>query len=951
MSTVKLTELGLGTLSTSNVFASAGTDGIAKQNTILELSNLINTVQSLAFNGMLAIADTPSSDGFYFASESGTYTNAGNLVTDLSAGLNFIVVGDSLTTFQLLQVPLTQPTTSEVSQSNTTVSVNGKGVYDHVLNTTEKDLTYFETPSLITDSERAKRIALKDIKFTNLTGSAYENYEFSPLYLGKNDTSFQSIWWMSRRVDSNSSWENLKMFADVQTLNVEEKFLEISGVWDGVTISMIVDTTVLQDNFIEFNKIAVLNKEEYTNPDYLIHLQIQDAVEPAIEAERVYPDQLRVVDAGTSITFDKGNLSDPMSAEVLKHMIERQAKTITASSDKLEFSSNPTDFTNNKLYGSLGKELSGLNSKVTFKLKGDEISICQAIKRTADWGKMTIKADGVQIGTFTNKNKTLGADTFSFTGDGTRQKFILDHPSTYNHSITVNGSTQTVEIYSGNAGQSHPVGIDIVVNRTLNSDNEPVHQLSFATAPANGAVISGSYSYGRILSFEKNTVGQLNDGTTNESNFGDGSVSYDQNNPSNVSSGMEFIAINDQVIFNHKFTTEKERSFEVEITGGTNPYFIFNYASNKNHKYANCGIGGWDLTNLLNGDGVHDYVSFFKFFRPDVLSLELATNGDSYYRTRRLSRIITTTSVTTVRSIPLLEANSIAHNSGTYTIDMATGIIDSVTTTSLVSSHAVGTSIAVGDIIRIGTYTGDNDSVVCREVSAFNSITGEISWVQPIRPEEILNINQLSDLVGKQINVRDLSGYQTQMQLLITKIREIQPDLKILILQVGDSNYFTRQLWGYDLINRKLGLVNDNCEVLETGEKIREFQKGRITGTSVYNFTSNGSNEYITSKVGHWNGYRVVVGDEDVYGKDCYVYTGEMYKPDQTATGDGLVYGINDRGILYKVNSKIVWLQNVPSSGTAIRVEYATEMWSNDSTHTTATGALIYSKLKNKHLQ
>lgn len=42
------------------------------------------------FQGDLAIADTPTLDGYYFATESGTYTNAGSVVSDLTAGLNVI---------------------------------------------------------------------------------------------------------------------------------------------------------------------------------------------------------------------------------------------------------------------------------------------------------------------------------------------------------------------------------------------------------------------------------------------------------------------------------------------------------------------------------------------------------------------------------------------------------------------------------------------------------------------------------------------------------------------------------------------------------------------------------------------------------------------------------------------------------------------------------------------
>ena len=58
------------------------------------------------FKGSLAIADTPTEDGYYIAEQSGTYTNAGSLVVDLTSYLTFIVVSDSQTTFSKVEVTL-----------------------------------------------------------------------------------------------------------------------------------------------------------------------------------------------------------------------------------------------------------------------------------------------------------------------------------------------------------------------------------------------------------------------------------------------------------------------------------------------------------------------------------------------------------------------------------------------------------------------------------------------------------------------------------------------------------------------------------------------------------------------------------------------------------------------------------------------------------------------------
>lgn len=59
------------------------------------------------FIGALAIADTPTEDGVYIASESGTYVNAGSLVVDLTNTISFISVTATQTVFELTEIPIT----------------------------------------------------------------------------------------------------------------------------------------------------------------------------------------------------------------------------------------------------------------------------------------------------------------------------------------------------------------------------------------------------------------------------------------------------------------------------------------------------------------------------------------------------------------------------------------------------------------------------------------------------------------------------------------------------------------------------------------------------------------------------------------------------------------------------------------------------------------------------
>lgn len=74
------------------------------------------------FRGDLAIADTPATDGYYFANETGTYTNAGSVVTDLTQGLNIIIKEG--VNYSLVIVPLNGLTADEQAVLDVTSNVD-----------------------------------------------------------------------------------------------------------------------------------------------------------------------------------------------------------------------------------------------------------------------------------------------------------------------------------------------------------------------------------------------------------------------------------------------------------------------------------------------------------------------------------------------------------------------------------------------------------------------------------------------------------------------------------------------------------------------------------------------------------------------------------------------------------------------------------------------------------
>lgn len=106
MSTIKINELATTEISLTDFIAKADSNGLMTKNTIQGLGTFLETVGSVSFRGSLSITDTPTLDGWYFATESGTYTNAGSLIVNITNQLVIIVVSDTQTTFSKIDIPL-----------------------------------------------------------------------------------------------------------------------------------------------------------------------------------------------------------------------------------------------------------------------------------------------------------------------------------------------------------------------------------------------------------------------------------------------------------------------------------------------------------------------------------------------------------------------------------------------------------------------------------------------------------------------------------------------------------------------------------------------------------------------------------------------------------------------------------------------------------------------------
>tara|TARA_R110000764_G_scaffold195872_1_gene281103 strand:+ start:524 stop:2878 length:2355 start_codon:yes stop_codon:yes gene_type:complete len=129
MSTIKISELATSNIALTDFFAKADATGLANKNTVQELSNLLRTVDDTAFKGSIAIADVPSENGWYFASESGTYTNCGGLVIDTTDNIAIIIVSGTFDTFNKIDIPV-NITIDATPTNGSNNAVSSNGVFD-----------------------------------------------------------------------------------------------------------------------------------------------------------------------------------------------------------------------------------------------------------------------------------------------------------------------------------------------------------------------------------------------------------------------------------------------------------------------------------------------------------------------------------------------------------------------------------------------------------------------------------------------------------------------------------------------------------------------------------------------------------------------------------------------------------------------------------------------------
>lgn len=211
MSTIKISELATSNIALTDFFAKADATGLANKNTVQELSNLLRTVDDTAFKGSIAIADVPSENGWYFASESGTYTNCGGLVIDTTDNIAIIIVSGTFDTFNKIDIPV-NITIDATPTDGSTNAVQSGGVVAY----TEEQL-YVGSKNLFNKDTITDGIFIADASGAITNNASYYTSDFIPIepstaYVAVSERmnfyTSAKVWISGNRLDTSVSPSN-----------------------------------------------------------------------------------------------------------------------------------------------------------------------------------------------------------------------------------------------------------------------------------------------------------------------------------------------------------------------------------------------------------------------------------------------------------------------------------------------------------------------------------------------------------------------------------------------------------------------------------------------------------------------------------------------------------------------------------------------------------------------
>ena len=867
-------------------------------------------------------------------------------ISDTSTGEIKLKINDRYTNFS--EYPDVSGLKTDVDALKTDVSGLKTDIYGN------GGLNFLKNPDdNYSEAERKIISAIKNIGFYDVPEAIKNDDIFVATFAAQTETTGsyfgQQVYFANKRIyNETNSWGIASiLIAPKIPCDYQEHEFDVtvsSGEMAGLRIRVLIDYSVFAgteflygsriNNKIVFNLLRTWNERLNDR----LHKIETDISEFQKENTYIMPmQQKNVVFAGSSNVWGDGFLFHSYLKKPIDWLYKSSGK-YTAYND-VETTNGEVQTNDVKFMDGKAIKISGVGAEIKFKHKGSELNICQVIERTSDYALIGLYNGDKKVAEFTNHNTTIGSDTEQFSGDGKKIKFNLKRCFTYSHVLKVNGVPKNIILNTQGYGGTFPVGADCLVIRSLDDNGNVIHTLYFKEAPIAGAVIDVSYNYGETICFVKSTVGETESGE-NESPYGDGTISYDPTNPANISSGLDFRLINEKSFYKFWFDSDVEREITLKIEGGNNPYFVFNFASSVFHNVMNAGIGGWTAA-ISNSDSYINraYWNIADYFSPDVVTIGLTGNDDWANYPRKIKRVYNGITLDELKQFPMLEVGEIEYveESDTYNVTKNIGIIKEITTRSLKADEIIGSDVAKGDFVRIGTYTGDLRQVQTRRIETVDNVQGQITWAEPLHLNEFICIETIDDLVGQEISIRSIEQYMQQMELLISNIKRMVPKCKICLFNIYYVDMWVRDTAEYTYIQQWIAEKFDGTVYfVDAWKYARDYCENSLHSRD-FNFVADG-NDTITfaiDGVGHWEGIEVWVNNKNVYGKDCYPITG-WYTTIEDKTGSELNW-VGTNGyyprIYKKRNFAIKWKQNIPLTGTAIKVKLAALQWSADYAH------------------
>ncbi len=683
---------------------------------------------------------------------------------------------------------------------------------------------------------------------------------------------------------------------------------------------------------------------------------------------------IRVAMAGSSITWGQGWLGESSYVGYVEDYLRNELAS-THHATAMTLSGTYSTVTSPLFYNNSAVLLSGVGSKASFSLGGDELSLCIARERgNVGAALVELYVNGTLHDTFNTVNPiALMSKSRTFSGNGTDLKFDLGEAFTYNHTVTVGGVSKVVQMNTQGYGATFPTGVDVLVIRKIGDNNgtpEVHHILWFKEAPPSGTNnISVTFDSGTSITYMKGTVGQTSRPLTGtlESPYGDGQIAYDPDAPSSLSSGLGFRESDPRSVVTWKFDSSAVRNYEVRIAsldpqGTGTPVCYLNFATNRMHHVMNAGIGGWSAPELLSDTGLNGIDDLIRF-QPDVVYVESCTNDDWATHVDRAWKTRTGLTDAQVRGEETANYFKTVTYVGpdNYTVADVRLTITAITETSITVEGTNATfEVVPGDVVIIGDFRGDNRRLACRLVKTWNAGTRTATWAKPLRPEELVQIQSLSELVGNICMFKGAPSWVTANETIIDNLRAALPNSKIALGTSGIPNIRHRRLEGYrelaeDICARKSVFFADfygatlrwqYSQPPSVQQYLNASASTTATGASEYVLYNSNGTQINPLSVWLARNWSVKVNGVERINKGCYVVGG--YKTGWAA-GTTQMSKSNTAGV--GDNYKLVFTSGVPASGDTIVVKYNTVKWASDDCHPGTEGQKLFGQAINAGLR